>query len=74
MSVVASKSQTFRIRQRPSRSCPARQPGPTMFTASFRLPEFLQQLREKSEASQPHRWWASHGGQGEPPRNQSHDP
>ena len=42
MSVVASKSQTFRIRQRPSRSCPARQPGPTIFTASFRLPEFLR--------------------------------
>ena len=42
MSVAASRSQTFRIRQRPSRSCPVRQPGPTIFTAPFRLPEFLR--------------------------------
>lgn len=52
MSVAASRSQAFSIRQRQSRSCLVSQSSLNYFHPSFRLPEFLEQSREKSEAGQ----------------------
>ena len=51
MSVAAPRSQAFSIRQRQSRSCLVSQSSLNYFP-SFRLPEFLEQSREKSEAGQ----------------------
>lgn len=52
MSAAASRSQAFGIRQRQSRSCLVSQSSLNYFHPSFRLPEHLQQSREKSEAGQ----------------------